>query len=198
MHQQEWRPINTCNWPLYISMVLSLFIHSVAFLHTPEKEIVNIGATRLEIYLTTTVLTRTQVHKHTQTLTPSENTPSRPYQSLARKPPTTAEKQPNRPRDIFFPTYIMDRPPFPVSAPTPQVYLEKTEMPATLVRVRLYIDDKGRVVDVIILAPNEISKIASQQIREMFFATSFVPGHINDTDLPCLMDIEIDLASYVE
>ena len=92
----------------------------------------------------------------------------------------------------------MDRPPFPVSAPTPRVYLEKAEMPATLVRLRLYIDEKGRVVNVTISTENEISKTASQQIREMFFATSFVPGHINNTDLPCFMDIEVDLASYVE
>lgn len=197
MRHQKWRPISTRNWPLYFSIVLSLLIHTLALLHTPNKEMARAETNRIAIHLATRALTHTKASERIPIRTPSENIRSQPYHSLA-KLPTTTEIQPDSPREFFFPTYIMDRPPFPVSAPTPQVYLKKTEMPATLVRLRLYIDEKGQVVDVTISAPDEISKTASRQIREMFLATSFIPGHINDTDLPCFMDIEVDLASYVE
>ena len=153
------------------------------------------GTSRVEIRLATRPSTYPPPDR-IQTLRNSEKMPPKTQHSLARLPTTAAP--PNSHHEVFFPTHLMDRPPFPVSAPTPRVYLEKAEMPATLVRLRLYIDEKGRVVNVTISTENEISKTASQQIREMFFATSFVPGHINNTDLPCFMDIEVDLASYVE
>lgn len=92
----------------------------------------------------------------------------------------------------------MDRPPYPVSAPTPGKYLDKASLPATIVRLRLFIDKNGNVVDIKFKFPENLEEKASRQIAEMFYTTSFVPGNIHGIDLPTYMDIELDLASYIE
>lgn len=92
----------------------------------------------------------------------------------------------------------MERRPFPVSAPTASKYLNKASLPAIVVRLRLFIDSHGKVVDIRFISPENLEEKVNQQISEMFFATSFVPGNIHGIDLPSYMDIELDLASYIE
>jgi hypothetical protein len=91
----------------------------------------------------------------------------------------------------------MDRPPFPVSAPTPQRFLNPETLPEVVVRLRLFIDAKGAVVGVEIQSPEKLEELVSNQIKEMLFATTFIPGNIRGIDLPCYMDIELDIANYI-
>lgn len=134
----------------------------------------------------------------------AEKTPNSIEDTLSSKkkafnaPSETENNKTESIEPIYFPTRLMERHPFPVSAPTPKNYLDKNTLPAEIIRLRLFISAAGKIVNIKIHHPENIEESVSRQILNMFYATSFIPGNIRGIDLPCYMDIELDLGSYIE
>lgn len=97
----------------------------------------------------------------------------------------------------FFSANVMERHPFPVSSPRPEEFLSHLELPAAVVQLRLYIDDRGSVLRIENLSQEPLGTEAEAGLKAMFLATRFIPGNIRGFDLPSYMDIEIDLRAPV-
>ncbi|MFZ2972845.1 MAG: hypothetical protein WA049_09405 [Ferribacterium limneticum] len=186
------------NWPLFLGCIASLLIHGTIFVAWHPDSRHSASRTLLEIHF--------RILPPNLSLTqPDEGIAlSSRNRELAKQPggldtPQDSEASVPAPQSpIYFPTHLMERRPFPVSAPTASKYLNKASLPAIVVRLRLFIDSHGKVVDIRFISPENLEEKVNQQISEMFFATSFVPGNIHGIDLPSYMDIELDLASYIE
>lgn len=186
------------NWPLLLGCTVSLLIHGTIFVawHTDSHH--NASRTALVIGFRIVPPNLSQTQRYEGIVLSAKN-------SELAKPPGGSDLEqdsegsaPTPPSTIYFPTHLMERRPFPVSAPTASKYLNKATLPAVVVHLRLFIDANGKVVDIAFMLPENLDERASRQISEMFFATSFVPGNIHGIDLPSYMDIELDLASYIE
>jgi outer membrane biosynthesis protein TonB len=59
-------------------------------------------------------------------------------------------------------------------------------------RVRLFIDAKGTVVDVQVMKSNEDPDLLDR-VREMLLATGFIPGRLNGADVASFKDLELSL-----
>jgi hypothetical protein len=98
----------------------------------------------------------------------------------------------------FYPNRLLDRRAVPISAPNPREFLTGTSIPAVPFRLRLYVDEAGKVVRVEVREPFVIEESRLQVVKDMFLATPFIPGHLKGRDVPAYLDIEIELADIVQ
>lgn len=94
---------------------------------------------------------------------------------------------------FFFPGHILDRPPFPISAPNPRQFLVGKQIPPIPFKLRLYIDSEGKVVNIETELPNILDEYTIAPVKEMFYATSFIAGNLHGKDVPSYLDIEVEL-----
>lgn len=141
--------------------------------------------------------------------TPPGWRPNPPAEALARgmSAASPADRPPLAPDDMqdagiggqpfFFPSRVLQRSPLPISAPDPRQYLAATDIPAIPLRLRLYIDAAGMVVNI----DGDFSDLLSQPqinaIKTMFYATTFIPGHFRAQDVASYMDIEVQLTDFL-
>lgn len=91
----------------------------------------------------------------------------------------------------FVPAAQLDVPPVPRSAPELS-RLEGVRLSGLPLRLRLFIDTSGRVVEVRVLSGREDEAVLAA-VRAMFEATAFVPGHRAGTVVAAFTDIELAL-----
>lgn len=92
--------------------------------------------------------------------------------------------------NAYLPSSAMERRPTPVSEP--DIDGLKTGSATGLpVRLRLYIDQLGKVVDVVTLAAAAADAGFVLALSNMFRATAFLPGQHAGGDVPSYMDIEL-------
>jgi|SRR6516225_5197344 hypothetical protein len=60
------------------------------------------------------------------------------------------------------------------------------------IRLRLFVDVRGTVVDVVVLQANEGEQVL-RRLRQMFLATAFIPGRVAGVDVASYRDIELTL-----
>lgn len=108
------------------------------------------------------------------------------------------DAQSDPPPTIFLPSKSLDRSPTPISAPDPRKYLTGVDFPTSSFRLRLYIDAQGAVVN--IETNGEATPLDDQQmekVKEMFYATAFIPGNLQGRDVASYVDVIVDLADAV-
>jgi hypothetical protein len=98
----------------------------------------------------------------------------------------------------FYPNRLLDRRAVPISAPNPREFLTGTSIPAVPFRLRLYVDEVGKVVRVEVRKPIVIDESRLQAVKDMFLATLFIPGHLKGRDVPAYLDIEIELEDVAQ
>jgi hypothetical protein len=96
----------------------------------------------------------------------------------------------------FFPNAILDREATPISTPNPSKYLAGSDIPTVPFHLRLFVDRFGQVVDVRLLQPSLIDEAEIQPIKAMFMATPYIPGKLNDREVPSYQDIEVLAQSF--
>lgn len=98
---------------------------------------------------------------------------------------------------LHYPSSLLDRPPVPYSAPDARKYLTGTSIPALPVHLRLYIDKSGKVIRINAKAIEYMDESLLTPVKEMFFATAFIPGNIKGVDVPSYIDIEVELSEFI-
>jgi hypothetical protein len=61
-------------------------------------------------------------------------------------------------------------------------------------RLRLFVDARGNVVDVVVLSTGD-DDIVVQRVRQMFLSAAFVSGRANGTDVASYKDVEITVGT---
>ncbi|MBC7514262.1 MAG: hypothetical protein H7234_07485 [Herminiimonas sp.] len=92
--------------------------------------------------------------------------------------------------NAYLPSSAMERRPTPVSEPDVAA-LKVASASGLPVRLRLYIDRLGKVVDVVTLAAATSDAGFVLALIDMFRATTFLPGQRAGVDVPSYMDIEL-------
>jgi Gram-negative bacterial TonB protein C-terminal len=108
--------------------------------------------------------------------------------SAAATPPAAASSAYNGGDGVYRPPSALYFPVRPRSAPDLSV-LDGVPWSGMPLRVRLFIDTDGAVVDVQVLQSQEQDELL-QRIRKMFLATGFTPGMQDGKPVPCYKDIE--------
>ena len=85
----------------------------------------------------------------------------------------------------------LDRAALPISSPDLDK-LAGSAWSGLPLRVRLFIDAKGTVVDVRVLRSNEDPDVLDR-VRQMLLATGFIPGRLNGADVASFKDLELSL-----
>lgn len=113
-----------------------------------------------------------------------------------RGSPAAASDAVEAPRPVFWAAEALDRPPVPVSAPD-TARLDGLVWSGLPLRLRLFVDAAGRVVDVqpLVVAPGD--EAALPRLREMFVATAFIPGRRAGHDVPSRLDLELTTETVV-
>ncbi len=126
--------------------------------------------------------------------------PSEPIRGLP-KASTTAESEPSGDGaddiSLYFRSSLLDRPPVPHSAPNPRKYLSTTPISTLPIILRLYIDKSGKVLEIDVRTMETLDDSQVTPVKDMFFATSFIPGNIKGVDVPSYIDIEVKLSEYI-
>lgn len=91
--------------------------------------------------------------------------------------------------DGFAPSALLDRAAVPRSAPDTSV-LEGLPFSGLPIRLRLFVDRSGAVVEARVLQTAEADEVA-EAVREMFLATAFIPGRLRGQDVGSYEDVEI-------
>ncbi|SDO86621.1 hypothetical protein SAMN05216303_102556 [Rhodoferax sp. OV413] len=86
----------------------------------------------------------------------------------------------------------MDQPVLPRSEPDLK-QLEGLGFTGYPIRLRLFIDSQGRVVDVAVLQASSGDEEAAAHMKTMFLATAYVPGLLHGRVVPARLDIELSL-----
>lgn len=89
----------------------------------------------------------------------------------------------------FVASADLERPALPRSAPDTSL-LANLPWSGLPTRLRLFIDAKGTVVDVVVLQTSEADAVV-ERMRQMFLATGFVPGRLHGVDVPSTKDLEL-------
>ena len=89
----------------------------------------------------------------------------------------------------YLPSQVLDRAALPRSAPDERM-LAGVLFSGLPMKVRLFIDAAGSVVDVEILQADEDAE-ALQQLRRMFIATLFIAGRHQGADVASYKDVEL-------
>jgi hypothetical protein len=105
------------------------------------------------------------------------------------KPVTEALPEPDT-GEVYFSAGSMERGPSPVSEPD-QSLMTESSVTGLPVRLRLYIDRFGVVVDVTVMQTSEQDQAFVDNLIGMFKATAFLPGRRDGVDMPSYLDIEL-------
>lgn len=97
------------------------------------------------------------------------------------------------PLRAFVPSRILDVPPLPRSAPDVSVLTGTTSSGLPL-KLRLFVDQRGRVVDVRMLKVSTGDEEAAERLKRMFFETLFLPGKQRGSDVASYMDVELTIS----
>ena len=114
--------------------------------------------------------------------------------SLASLPPLRASA---RPVQAFLSPAELDLAARPRSAPD-TTRLEGLQWSGVPMRLRLFVDASGTVVEVAVLQSHDTDDVV-QRVREMFLATGFIAARANGLDVPSYKDVDIavgDGAAY--
>ena len=103
--------------------------------------------------------------------------------SQALRPTTTIYRTPAQ----------LDAPPRARSAPDVSI-LNGLAWSGTPIRLRLFIDDQGRVVDTQVLQSSEADDVIAL-VRQVFLATGFTPGIEHGQPVPSYKDLEITVGT---
>jgi hypothetical protein len=110
--------------------------------------------------------------------------------------PVSADNE--KPRDLavaldkdFVPSTELELAPLPKSAPDISM-LQGLAWSGLPMRLRLYVDAQGTVVDVQVLQTSD-EETVTQRVRSMFLATAFIPGRVHGRDVPSYKDIELNV-----
>lgn len=95
------------------------------------------------------------------------------------------------PGQRFMPSSELDRAALPRSTPDISS-LAGQSWSGLPVRLRLFIDAQGTVVDVRVLRSNEDPELLDR-LRRMLLATGFIPGRLNGADVASYKDIELNV-----
>lgn len=95
--------------------------------------------------------------------------------------------------DGFEPSTALERSAVPRSAPDTSL-LEGLPFSGLPIRLRVFVDRSGTVVDVRVLQTAEAEAVA-ESVRRMFLATAFIPGRLRGQDVGSWQDIEIAFGS---
>jgi hypothetical protein len=134
----------------------------------------------------------------TQTVTRA----SLPVASLAQDPPSRqAHAAPDMPVPQtgvaafagFKPSRDLDRAAVPRSAPDVSM-LEGLHFSGLPMRLRLYVDGTGKVVDVVVLQATDDNEVLDR-VRHMFLSTAFIAGRLRGEDVASYKDLELVLTS---
>lgn len=110
----------------------------------------------------------------------------------AAAPSTARPTAPEAGVGIYRPSTALDFPIRPRSAPDISV-LAGIAWSGLPLRVRLFIDAAGTVVDVQVLQSTEQDALI-ERVRQMFLATGFTAGIENGKPVPCYKDIELTIS----
>jgi len=90
----------------------------------------------------------------------------------------------------FLPSRTLDVSPLPRSSPDLGVL---TGVPSSglPLRLRLFVDERGRVVEVRAMQPAVGDDEVIDRLRHMFFETLFLPGKLRGNDVASYMDLEL-------
>lgn len=94
-----------------------------------------------------------------------------------------------RPVQAFLSPAELDLAARPRSAPDTAL-LEGLRWSGVPMRVRLFVDASGTVVDVVVLQSRDADDV-QQRVREMFLATGFIAARANGLDVPSYKDVDI-------
>lgn len=121
--------------------------------------------------------------------------------SITESNQESGKKNSGRSNDVsktyYFPSHLLERAPVPVSAPNPREHLTGTAIPAIPIKIRLYINASGTVVNIEVLGPDFLDSSLIEPIKNMFYATSFIAGNRRGKDVGSYIDIEIELSDFV-
>jgi hypothetical protein len=94
-----------------------------------------------------------------------------------------------RPIEAFLSPAELDLAARPRSAPDTTL-LEGLQWSGVPMRLRIFVDAAGTVVDVIVLQSADADDVV-QSVRRMFLATGFIAARVNGLDVPSYKDVEI-------
>ena len=94
-----------------------------------------------------------------------------------------------RPVQAFLSPAELDLAARPRSAPD-TTRLEGLQWSGVPMRLRLFVDANGTVVDVVVLESRDAADVV-QRVREMFLATGFIAARANGLDVPSYKDVDI-------
>ena len=97
------------------------------------------------------------------------------------------------PTAAFLAPENVDVPARPRSAPDTAL-LEGLQWSGVPMRIRLFVDAAGTVVDVVVLRSNDADDVV-RRVRQMFLATGFNAARADGRDVPSSKDIELSLAN---
>lgn len=94
----------------------------------------------------------------------------------------------------FLPTSALDRRPLPVSEPDAGM-LDGVASTGFPIKLRLFIDKEGHVLRIDILAADTGDMQFVERLKQMFFATRYIPGRLNGLDVSAFIDIQLNVAT---
>ncbi len=117
------------------------------------------------------------VHVPRRSKAPDATAPPLPLAALADSvaPMLPSEQRPSA--NAHLPTHVLDVSPVPVSAPDER-HVEDGHRSGLPIRVRLFIEDDGKVSDALVLDPVPGDEQAAQSVLQMFRETAFIPGRL--------------------
>src|SRR6516225_8773642 len=86
------------------------------------------------------------------------------------------------------------RAPAPARSAPDTALLEGLQWSGVPMRIRLFVDAAGTVVDVVVLRSNDADDVV-RRVRQMFLATGFNAARADGRDVPSYKDIELSLAN---
>lgn len=91
----------------------------------------------------------------------------------------------------FLPASMLDRRPLPVSEPDTSM-LNGSTSTGLPINLRLFIDSYGNVLRIDVLSANADDAQFIEQLKQMFFATRYIPGRRNGRDVGAFTDIQLN------
>ena len=101
-----------------------------------------------------------------------------------------AVRAPGDPWDSFLPSHALDVSPLPRSSPDLSV-LNGASSSGLPLRLRLFVDERGRVVEVHAMQVQLGDEEVIVRLRHMFLETLFLPGKLRGNDVASYMDLEL-------
>ncbi len=125
----------------------------------------------------------------TQAETPAASAPDKPADQASSADPAAGSHAQRATTTIYRKLSQLDVAPRPRSAPEIQS-LNGLAWSGAPIRLRLFIDDQGNVVDTQVLQSAESDDVIAL-VRQVFKDTAFTPGIEHGQAVPCYKDIEI-------